>query len=460
MSAELIQALDQLEKERGIDKATLIEAIEAALVSAYKKNFGSTQNVKITIDPESGEVKVFALKKVTSAPGNDSGEISVEDAKKIDSKYEEDDIAEIGVTPRKFGRIAAQTAKQVVMQRIREAERSIIYDEFYNKEGDIVTGIIQRSDRKNVIVDLGRTEAVMIPSEQVASEEYRFNDRIKTYIVEVKKTTKGPQVMVSRTHPGLVKRLFELEVPEIHDGTVEIKSISREAGSRTKIAVYSKDPNVDPVGACVGQKGTRVQAIVDELRGEKIDIIKWSSNIEEYISSSLSPAKVIRVDINEEERSARVIVPDFQLSLAIGKEGQNARLAAKLTGWKIDIKSESQLREAIERQMFNIDNDDDYDPDSNDYDYEDEDPGAEYEYEEEYVEDAAENIGDADVAEGDVGIVGEDTDVAVEDTDAAGEDVDITGENGEDAGDDNDKDMVYENAENALDAGEPIEHGE
>lgn len=460
MSSELIRALDQLEKERGIEKEVLVEAIEAALVSAYKKNFGSSQEVRISIDRDTGEVKVFALKRVTAIPKDENSEISLEEARKMDNRYEEEDLAEIEVTPRKFGRIAAQTAKNVVLQRIREAERNLIFEEYFNKEGDIVTGIIQRNERRNIVIDLGKAEAVMMPSEQTPGEEYRFNDRVKTYIVEVKKTTKGPQILVSRTHPGLVKRLFELEVPEIHDGTVEIKSISREAGSRTKIAVYSRDPNVDPIGACVGQRGTRVQAIVDELRGEKIDIIKWSSDPEEYISSSLSPAKVVRVDIDEDTRTARVIVPDFQLSLAIGKEGQNARLAARLTGWKIDIKSESQLREAIERQMFNIDNDDDYDPDSNDYDYEDEDPGAEYEYEEEYVEDAAENIGDADVAEGDVGIVGEDTDVAVEDTDAAGEDVDITGENGEDAGDDNDKDMVYENAENALDAGEPIEHGE
>ena len=355
MSAELIQALDQLEKERGINKEVLIEAIEAALISAYKRNFGSTQNVKIYIDRETGDVKVFALKRVTSRPEDENGEISLEAARKLNASYVEDDIAEIEVTPRKFGRIAAQTAKQVVMQRIREAERGIIFDEFFNKEGDIVTGIIQRYERKNIVIDLGRAEAVMAPSEQTIGEEYRFNDRIKTYIVEVKKTTKGPQILVSRTHPGLVKRLFELEVPEIHDGTVEIKSISREAGSRTKIAVYSKDPNVDPVGACVGQKGTRVQAIVDELRGEKIDIIRWSSDPEEYISSSLSPAKVVRVDADEETRTARVVVPDFQLSLAIGKEGQNARLAARLTGWKIDIKSESQIRAAIEQQMFNMD---------------------------------------------------------------------------------------------------------
>jgi N utilization substance protein A len=356
MSAELIRALDQLEKERGIEKDVLVEAIEAALVSAYKKNFGTSQDVRVSIDRETGEVKVFALKRVTAEPEDDNSEISLEEAMKLDPRYEEEDIAEIEVTPRKFGRIAAQTAKNVVMQRIREAERNIIYEEFFNKEGDIVTGIIQRAERRNVVIDLGKAEAIMLPSEQTIGEEYRFNDRIKIYIVEVKKTTKGPQIFVSRTHPGLVKRLFELEVPEIHDGTVEIKSISREAGSRTKIAVYSRDPNVDPIGACVGQRGTRVQAIVDELRGEKIDIIKWSSDPEEFISSSLSPAKVVRVDVDEEARTARVIVPDFQLSLAIGKEGQNARLAARLTGWKIDIKSESQLRAAIEQQMFNMDN--------------------------------------------------------------------------------------------------------
>jgi N utilization substance protein A len=357
MSAELIQALDMLEKEKGIEKDVLVDAIEAALISAYKRNFGPTHNVKIYIDRNSGDVKVFALKRVTSNPENDIVDISIEEARKLDGKYEEEDIAEIEVTPRKFGRIAAQTAKQVVVQRIREAERGIIYNEFCNKEGDIVTGIIQRSERKNVIIDLGKTEAIIPPSEQTPGEEYRFNERLKTYIIEVKKTTKGPQIMVSRTHPGLVKRLFELEVPEIYDGTVEIKSIAREPGSRTKIAVHSKDQNVDPVGACVGQKGTRVQTIVDELKGEKIDIIKWSNIPEEFIASSLSPAKVVRVDTNEEQRAARVTVPDYQLSLAIGKEGQNARLAAKLTGWKIDIKSETQLRAVIEQQMFSINTD-------------------------------------------------------------------------------------------------------
>jgi len=355
MSAELIQALCQLEKERGIDKDILIEAIEAALISAYKRNFGSSQSVKVTIDRDSGDFKVFALKRVTEIPSNDNSEISIEEAKRIDALLEDGDTAEIEVTPKEFGRIAAQTAKQVVVQRIREAEREIVFDEFSNKESDIVTGIIQRFERKNVIIDLGKAEAVLATTEQTQGEDYRFNDRVKTYIVEVKKTTKGPQIMVSRTHPGLVKRLFELEVPEIHEGIVEIKSLAREPGSRTKIAVFSKDPNVDPVGACVGQKGTRVQAIVDELRGEKIDIIKWSSDPETYISSSLSPAKVIRVDINEADKSAKVTVPDFQLSLAIGKEGQNARLAAKMTGWKIDIKSESQLRATIEQHLLNYD---------------------------------------------------------------------------------------------------------
>ncbi len=352
MSAELILALEQLEKEKGIKKDIIIEAIEAALISAYKKNFGSTMNVKVNIDRENGDVKVFGLRKISETPDPEAMDISVEDAARINPTLNIGDVIEMEVTPKTFGRIAAQTAKQVVVQKLREAERGIIYDEFYNKESDIVTGIIQRVEKRNVIVDLGKTEAVLATTEQTPGEEYRFNERIKTYIIEVKKTTKGPQIMISRTHPGLVKRLFELEVPEIHDGTVEIKSISREPGSRTKIAVYSKDENVDPVGACVGQRGTRVQAIVDELRGEKIDIIKWSNDIKDYISSSLSPAKVVRVDVDEEQKAAKVIVPDYQLSLAIGKEGQNARLAAKLTGWKIDIKSETQLRQSIEKQLF------------------------------------------------------------------------------------------------------------
>ena len=369
MGVELVHALEQLEKEKGINKDILIDAIEAALISAYKRNFGSTQDVRINFDKATGDVRVFSLKKVVQNPDDSQSEISVEQAKLINVNLQEDDIAEIEVTPRKFGRIAAQTAKQVVVQRIREAERGIIFDTFLNKEDDIITGIVNRTEKKSVILDVGKAEAVLPEKEQTPNEEYRFNDRIKTYITDVKRMPKGPQILVSRTHPGLVKRLFELEVPEISDGTVEIKSISREAGSRTKIAVFSRDDNVDPVGACVGQKGTRVQAIVDELRGEKIDIIKWSSNPIEFLSSSLSPAKVVRVDLMEDEKVAEITVPDFQLSLAIGKEGQNARLAAKLTGWKIDIKSESQLRAAIEQQLLNFDQNFEYDENDEEEDY-------------------------------------------------------------------------------------------
>ena len=354
MGTELIDALEQLEKEKGINKEFLIDAIEAALVSAYKKNFGPVQNVRIYIDRKTGDVRVFASKKATLQPKNDLYDISLELAKKINADIQENDMIEVEVTPEKFGRIAAQAAKQVVVQRIKEAERGIIFEEYYNKEGDIVSGLVQRYEKKNVIIDLGKTEAILPQQEQVQGEDYKLNDRLKVYVVEVKKTSKGPQIVVSRTHPGLVKRLFELEVPEIHDGIVEIKGIAREPGSRTKIAVFSKDENVDPVGACVGKKGIRVQAVVYEINGEKIDIIKWSSNPAEFILRSLSPAKVLRVDINEKEKSARVLVPDYQLSLAIGKEGQNARLAAKLTGWKIDIRSESQLRAEIEKQLLNF----------------------------------------------------------------------------------------------------------
>ena len=272
-------------------------------------------------------------------------EISLEEAKKIDTKYEIDDIVKVEVTPKDFGRIAAQTAKQVVMQKIKEAEREVIFEEFVDRENEIVTGQIQRISKDIIYVDLGKTEGVLPPSEQIEGEKYQQGDRIKVYIVEVKKTTKGPQIILSRSHPGLVRRLFELEVPEIQEGIVDIYAISREAGSRTKIAVYSKDKNVDPVGACVGFKGSRVKAIVDELNGEKIDIVIWSKNIEEFIANSLSPSKVVKVEVNEKEKSALVVVPDYQLSLAIGKEGQNARLSAKLTNWKIDIKSESQYGE-------------------------------------------------------------------------------------------------------------------
>ena len=352
MSAELIHALEQLERERGIHKDILIEAIEQALISAYKKNFGSSQNVEVNIEASTGDIRVYALKTIVDEVMEPAEEMSLEQAKRFGSDFEIGDMVEVEVTPRKFGRIAAQTAKQVVMQRIREAEREIVFGEFASHEEDILTGVVSRFDRKNIVIDLGRVEAVLPPGEQTPGERYNIHDRIKVYVVNVKKTNRSPQIYVSRTHPGLVKRLLELEVPEISDGTVEIKTIAREAGSRTKLAIHSRNENVDPVGACVGQKGSRIRAIVDELRGEMIDVIKWSPVQEDYIASALSPAKVIQVTLHEDSRIARVVVPDYQLSLAIGKEGQNARLAAKLTGWKIDIKSESQMRQLLEMQLF------------------------------------------------------------------------------------------------------------
>ncbi|HML38745.1 MAG TPA: transcription termination factor NusA [Bacillota bacterium] len=343
MNREFIKAVEELEKEKEISKDLLIEAIESALVSAYKKNYGTSQNVRVNIDRETGDIDVFMRKDIVEEVEDEQLEVSIEDAREIDPKYEVGDVIEKQVTPRDFGRIAAQTAKQVVVQRIREAERGLIYDDYSNRQSEIVTGIIQRISNDTVFINMGKTEGILAVTEQVPGEKYLVNSRIKVYIMDVKKTTKGPQVYLSRSHPGLVKRLFELEVPEIQDGIVEIKSISREAGSRTKMAVYTADENVDPVGACVGSRGTRVQAIVDELFGEKIDIINWSDNPEKLISSALSPAKVEKVIINDEGKSATVIVPDYQLSLAIGKEGQNVRLAAKLCGWKIDIKSHSQF---------------------------------------------------------------------------------------------------------------------
>jgi N utilization substance protein A len=352
MNREFIEAIEDLEKERRISKDVLIEAIESALVSAYKKNYGTSQNVRVDIDRESGDINVFMRKDIVEEVYDDMVEISLEEAQALDLRYEIGDIIEYQVTPKDFGRIAAQTAKQVVVQRIREAERGMIFDDYITRQGEIVTGVVQRDSNGTLFINIGNAEGILATTEQVPGEHFGVNDRLKVYIMDVKKTTKGPQVFLSRSHPGLVKRLFELEVPEIQDGSVEIKGIAREAGSRTKLAVYSVDENIDPVGSCVGTRGARVQSIVDELNGEKIDIITWSEDPEELISSVLSPAKVEKVVADLEEKSATVVVPDYQLSLAIGKEGQNVRLAAKVSGWKIDIKSHSQF--FVEEEDFEI----------------------------------------------------------------------------------------------------------
>ncbi|NFT93034.1 transcription termination/antitermination protein NusA [Clostridium botulinum] len=354
MNEEFVGALKEIVKEKGISEDLLFTTIEDAMVAAYKKNYAnlntSAQNVKISINRENGEIHVYAQKMVVDEVYDEVTEISLEEAKAINPKYEVDDVVDLEVTPKNFGRVAAQLAKQVVTQRIKEAERNIIYSEYKEKEFDIITGTILRKDKGMVFVSLGKIEGIIGLNEQMSNEDYRFNEMLKLYIVEVKNTSKGAQVHVSRTHPGLVKRLFELEVPEIFNGVVEIKSISREAGSRSKIAVYSNDEEVDAMGACVGPKGVRVQNIVNELKNEKIDIIKWSKDPAEFISNALSPAKVINAEVNEESKSAKIVVADDQLSLAIGKEGQNVRLAAKLTNWKIDIKSKSQ-QEALEAEQ-------------------------------------------------------------------------------------------------------------
>ena len=363
MKGELLNALDQIEKEKGISKEILFETIEAALITAYKKNFSdSAHNVIVNIDRETGEFEVFSRFVVCEEVEDDKLQMSLEQAKKIDPNYEVGDFVDTRVTPKDFGRIAALTAKQVVVQRIREAERHLIFEEFSNRESEIVNGSVQRISKGVVHINLGKTEAILLPSEQMPSDVYEQGARIKSYILEVKNTTKGPQVLVSRTHPGFIRRLFELEVPEIRDGIVEIRGISREAGSRTKLAVFSVNEDIDPVGSCVGTKGTRVQNIVDELHDEKIDIIEWSDDPVEYIANALRPSKVEKVIYSEEEKAALVVVPDYQLSLAIGKEGQNVRLAAKLTGWKIDIKSETQFKNAIE--SGEIDLGDDFDVDA------------------------------------------------------------------------------------------------
>ncbi|GEN30465.1 N utilization substance protein A [Cerasibacillus quisquiliarum] len=345
MNSQLFDAIDALAKEKGIEKETLLEALEAALISAYKKNFKSATNVRVELDEEKGTMQIFSRKTVVEEVEDEQQEVTLEEAQSIDPNYELGDVIEVKVTPKDFGRIAAQAAKQVVTQRVREAERGVIYNEYIDREEDVMTGIIQRHDSRFVYVDLGKIEAKLPTSEQMSNEQYHAHERIKVYVTKVENTNKGPQILISRSHPGLLVRLFEMEVPEIYDGIVEIKSVAREAGDRSKIAVYAEDPEVDPVGSCVGQKGQRVQAIVDELNGEKIDIVEWSEDPTVYVSNALSPSKVIDVILDEEERATTVIVPDYQLSLAIGKRGQNARLAAKLTGWKIDIKSESEALE-------------------------------------------------------------------------------------------------------------------
>jgi N utilization substance protein A len=351
MNMDFIEALAAIESEKGISKDILIDAIEAALISSYKRNFNTAQNVRVDIDRQTGMIKVFARKTIVEDVLDPRLEISLDAAREIDPNFQLNDIVEIEVTPRDFGRIAAQTAKQVVTQRIREAERGLIYNAFIDKEEDIVTGIVQRVDARNIYVDLGKVEAMLPLNELMPNDRFQQGDRVKSYITKVENTTKGPQIVLSRTHPGLLKRLFELEVPEIFDGVVEIRSVAREAGFRSKIAVYSRNSEVDPVGSCVGPKGSRVQAIVNELKGEKIDIVNWSEFVEDYVANALSPSKVVEVEVFENEKMARVIVPDYQLSLAIGIRGQNARLAAKLTGWKIDIKSESQAEQEFGRSQ-------------------------------------------------------------------------------------------------------------
>lgn len=346
MSSQLFDAIDYLEKEKGISKTVLIEALEAALISAYKKNFKSATNVRVDIDEKAGTMRLYSRKTVVDEIEDDENEVTIEEAREIDPNYEVDDVLEVEVTPKDFGRIAAQAAKQVVTQRVREAERGVIFSEYADREDDVMTGIISRKDNRFIYVNLGKIEAKLAESEQIPTETYEVHDRLKVYVTKVENTNKGPQIYISRSHPGLLKRLFEMEVPEIYDGTVEIKSIAREAGDRSKISVFAEDSEIDPVGSCVGQKGQRVQAIVNELKGEKIDIVEWSEDPVVYVSNALSPSKVLKVLVDEEENATTVIVPDYQLSLAIGKRGQNARLAAKLTGWKIDIKSETEARES------------------------------------------------------------------------------------------------------------------
>ena len=361
MNEQLLNAVEVLVKAKKVPESVVFSALESVLLTAYKRETGSNANTSVSIDRTTGEYHIYAEKNVVETVDTESenaaSQISVADAKKINPMYEAGDILQIEVTPKNFGRMAAQTAKQVMIQKLREAERGVIYDEFSGREGDVITGTVKWSESRTIFVDLGRVEGILPFTEQTEGESFQPNDKIKCYVKEVRKTTKGPEIILSRTHPGLLKRLFELEVPEIYSGTVEIKSVVREAGSRSKIAVYAMDPTVDPVGACVGPKGQRVQNIVNELHGEKIDIVRWDEDPAIYIANALSPAKVVSVSVADEDKASYVIVEDYQLSLAIGKAGQNARLAAKLTGWKIDIKSESQAAE----EGFGAEDDDDDD---------------------------------------------------------------------------------------------------
>ena len=408
MNTELLEALNILEKEKDISKDTLMDAIENSLINACKNHFGKADNIKVIMDRETCDYKLLQEKTVVEEVEDKVEEISLEDAKNIDSKYELGDVVQIPVESKSFGRIATQNAKNLILQKIREEERKVIYDQYFEKEKDIVTGIVQRYVGEKYQHQSGKADAMLTESEQVKGEHFRPTERIKLYVVEVKNTPRGPKILVSRTHPELVKRLFEAEVSEVRDGIVEIKSIAREAGSRTKMAVWSNDPNVDPVGACVGMNGDRVNAVVQELRGEKIDIINWDENPALLIENALSPAKVISVMADPEEKIANVIVPDYQLSLAIGKEGQNARLAARLTGYKIDIKSETQAIEAgdlpenymeqmglMGEEGYTGDYDDGYDEYSEDaaYDSYDENYDAAYDdYEEDHAQDESEEI--------------------------------------------------------------------
>ena len=348
---ELILALEELEKEKGIKKEELLESIRTALITAYKRNFDALENVDVKIDEQTGETHVYSIKEVMERANDDALEISLEEARKINNQLNLGDNVAVEIVPRDFGRIAAQTAKQVIIQKLRETERNMVFNEYNERKGEIVSGLIQKADKHIVVMDLGKLEGIMLAKDQIPTERYHVNDKIKGYVVDVERGEKGvPQAIISRTHPDFVRKLLEFEIPEIYEGLIEIKSVSRDPGLRSKVAVYSPDENIDPVGSCVGQKGIRIQNVINELHGEKIDVIEWNADPSIFISSALLPAQIMAVDIKEEEKFAQVIVPDDQLSLAIGKAGQNARLAAKLTGWKIDIKSETQFREMLAKK--------------------------------------------------------------------------------------------------------------